>query len=173
MQGAILCRGIVNRFGKQVVHENLSLDILPGEVIGIAGGSGSGTSVLLKTRIGLHAPDVGEVLLNGKAIASIGATEKASSIGVLFQQGALFSSLSVAQNIMLPCATYLAAEAGTERGNEAGAVGLPADSGIRSSPPPSPAAWWRRLRAALLDPRSCSKATPRTWIRSPRAASTR
>ena len=95
-------RNIVNRFGKQEVHDKISLDILRGEILGIAGGSGSGKSVLLKTLTGLHRPNRGEVLVNGKAIDKIGPTEKASLIGVLFQQGALFSSLSVAQNVMLP-----------------------------------------------------------------------
>ncbi|TMG87724.1 MAG: ATP-binding cassette domain-containing protein [Betaproteobacteria bacterium] len=91
-------RDIVNRFGKQEVHDRVSLDILPGEIIGIAGGSGSGKSVLLKTLTGLHRPNAGQVLLNGKRIDTVGPAEKASLIGVLFQQGALFSSLSVAQN---------------------------------------------------------------------------
>jgi phospholipid/cholesterol/gamma-HCH transport system ATP-binding protein len=95
-------RGIVNRFGSQVVHDGISLDIFAGEIIGIVGASGSGKSVLLKTLIGLRRPDVGEVLLNDKKIEAIGPAEKAALIGVLFQQGALFSSLSVAQNIMLP-----------------------------------------------------------------------
>ena len=95
-------RGIVNRFGKQQVHDKIDLDILPGEIIGIAGGSGSGKSVLLKTLTGLHRPNAGQVLLDGKRIDAIGPSEKASLIGVLFQQGALFSSLSVAQNVMLP-----------------------------------------------------------------------
>jgi phospholipid/cholesterol/gamma-HCH transport system ATP-binding protein len=101
--GPILsARGIVNRFGKQEVHDHVDLDILPGEILGIAGGSGSGKSVLLRTLTGLHRPNEGEVLLNGKPVESIHDAEKASLIGVLFQQGALFSSLSVAQNIMLP-----------------------------------------------------------------------
>jgi phospholipid/cholesterol/gamma-HCH transport system ATP-binding protein len=95
-------RGIVNRFGKQEVHDRIDLDILPGEILGIAGGSGSGKSVLLKTLTGLHRPNRGEVRVNGKPVGSLGPAEKASLIGVLFQQGALFSSLSVAQNVMLP-----------------------------------------------------------------------
>jgi len=95
-------RNIVNRFGQQEVHDKISLDILRGEILGIAGGSGSGKSVLLKTLTGLHRPNAGEVLVNGKTIDKIGPAEKASLIGVLFQQGALFSSLSVAQNVMLP-----------------------------------------------------------------------
>jgi len=94
--------GIVNRFGKQVVHDKLDLEVKSGEILGIAGGSGSGKSVLLKTLIGLHKPESGEVLYNGKSIESLGASEKAALIGVLFQQGALFSSLSVVQNVMLP-----------------------------------------------------------------------
>src|SRR5437016_4555664 len=84
-------RNIVNRFGKQEVHDKISLDILRGEILGIAGGSGSGKSVLLKTLTGLHRPNGGEVFVNGKAIDKIGPGEKASLIGVLFQQGALFS----------------------------------------------------------------------------------
>ena len=95
-------RGIVNRFGAQKVHDHVSLDIMPGEVIGIAGGSGSGKTVLLRTLTGLHRPNAGEVHVAGKPVQSIGDAEKASLIGVLFQQGALFSSLSVAQNVMLP-----------------------------------------------------------------------
>jgi phospholipid/cholesterol/gamma-HCH transport system ATP-binding protein len=127
-------RGIVNRFGKQVVHDKLSLDIVPGEIIGIAGGSGSGKSVLLKTLIGLRRPDAGEVLLNGKAVQSIGAAERAYLIGVLFQQGALFSSLSVAQNIMLPMREHTALP--VEEQEQIAAMklaltGLPADSGIK------------------------------------------
>lgn len=98
----VSARGIVNRFGKQVVHDKISLDIRQGEIIGIAGGSGSGKSVLLRTLTGLHRPDAGQVLLDGKRIDAVGPAEKASLIGVLFQQGALFSSLSVAQNVMLP-----------------------------------------------------------------------
>ena len=95
-------RGIINRFGRQEVHDRIGLDILPGEIVGIAGGSGSGKSVLLKTLTGLHRPNAGEVRVDGRKLDAIGPMEKASLIGVLFQQGALFSSLSVAQNIMLP-----------------------------------------------------------------------
>lgn len=94
--------GIVNRFGKQVVHDRIDLDIRAGEILGIAGGSGSGKSVLLKTLTGLHRPNSGKVMLDGTPIESISATQKAALIGVLFQQGALFSSLTVAQNVMLP-----------------------------------------------------------------------
>jgi phospholipid/cholesterol/gamma-HCH transport system ATP-binding protein len=99
-------RGIVNRFGKQEVHDRISLDVMRGEILGIAGGSGSGKSVLLRTLVGLHTPTSGTVTLNGKAIDAVAPAERASQIGVLFQQGALFSSLSVAENIMLPIREY-------------------------------------------------------------------
>jgi len=127
-------RGIVNRFGKQVVHDKLSLDIAAGEILGIAGGSGSGKSVLLKTLVGLRQPDSGEVLFHGKAVQTISASERATLIGVLFQQGALFSSMSVAQNIMLPMREHTALPA--EEREEVAAMklalaGLPADSGIK------------------------------------------
>ena len=127
-------RAIVNRFGKQVVHDKLSLDIMRGEIIGIAGGSGSGKSVLLKTFLGLRRPDAGEVLINGKAVESIGATEKASLFGVLFQQGALFSSLSVAQNIMVPMREHTALPAKDQERLAAlklALAGLPAESAIK------------------------------------------
>lgn len=151
-------RGIVNRFGKQIVHDGISLDILSGEIIGIAGGSGSGKSVLLKTLIGLRRPNAGEVLLDDKKIEAIGPAEKAALIGVLFQQGALFSSLSVAQNIMLPMREHTNLPAHEQEPIAAmklALAGLPADSGIKF---PSELSGGMVKRAALaralaLDPR--------------------
>jgi len=93
---------VVNRFGTQVVHDGVSFDVRRGEIIGIVGGSGAGKSVLLKTIIGLHKANAGEVLIEGKPIGDIEQSEKAALFGVLFQQGALFSSMSVSRNIMLP-----------------------------------------------------------------------
>ncbi len=127
-------QGIVNRFGRQVVHDKIGLEILRGEVLGIAGGSGSGKSVLLKTLTGLHQPNAGKVLVNGKPIETIGAAERASLIGVLFQQGALFSSLSVAQNIMLPVREHTTLPAPQQERIAAMKLelaGMPADSGIK------------------------------------------
>jgi phospholipid/cholesterol/gamma-HCH transport system ATP-binding protein len=154
----ISARGIINRFGAQVVHDRINLDIQPGEIIGIAGGSGTGKSVLLKTLIGLHRPDAGEVLLDGKAVQSLGAAEKASLIGVLFQQGALFSSLSVANNIMFPMREHTSLPI-EERERLAATklelAGLPAESGVKF---PSALSGGMVKRAALaralaLDPR--------------------
>ena len=151
-------RGIVNRFGMQVVHDKIDLDILPGEIIGIVGASGSGKSVLLKTLIGLRRPNAGDVLLNNKRIGAISPAEKAALIGVLFQQGALFSSLSVAQNIMVPMREH--SDLPTEEQEAVAAMklalaGLSADTGIKF---PSELSGGMVKRAALaralaLDPR--------------------
>jgi phospholipid/cholesterol/gamma-HCH transport system ATP-binding protein len=157
-QPILSARGIVNRFGKQEVHDGVSLDILPGEIIGIAGSSGSGKSVLLKTLIGLHRPDAGEVLLDGKKVETLNPSEKASLVGVLFQQGALFSSLSVAQNVMLPMRehTVLAAE-DRERiaAMKLALAGLSADAGLKLPSEISGGLVTRAAfaRALALDPR--------------------
>jgi phospholipid/cholesterol/gamma-HCH transport system ATP-binding protein len=130
----LAAQGIVNRFGKQVVHDKISLDVKRGEIFGIAGGSGSGKSVLLKTLVGLHQPNAGKVLLRGKTIETIGPAERALLIGVLFQQGALFSSLSVAQNIMLPIREHTTLPADAQESIAAmklALAGMPADTGIK------------------------------------------
>jgi len=151
-------RGIVNCFGKQRVHDKVDLDVEAGEVLGIAGGSGSGKSVLLKTLIGLHRPDSGKVLIEGKPIEAISADEKAALIGVLFQQGALFSSLSVAQNVMLPMREYTdlpVSEQETIAAVKIELTGLSADSAMKF---PAQLSGGMVKRAALaralaLDPR--------------------
>jgi phospholipid/cholesterol/gamma-HCH transport system ATP-binding protein len=94
--------GIVNRFGTQTVHNKLDLDIVSGEVLGIAGGSGSGKSVLLRTLAGLHTPQAGKVIVGDLPVASLLPAQRAAFFGMLFQHGALFSSLTVAENVMLP-----------------------------------------------------------------------
>jgi phospholipid/cholesterol/gamma-HCH transport system ATP-binding protein len=105
----ISVRNVVNRFGAQTVHDGISLDVLPGEVLGIVGGSGAGKSVLLRTMLGLHRPTSGEVLVEGRNICSASDEELLEvkrRYGVTFQHGALFSSLTVAQNIQLPMREY-------------------------------------------------------------------
>ena len=95
----ISVRKVVNRFGKQVVHDGVDLDVMPGEVLGIVGGSGSGKSVLLRTMLGLQRPWSGQVLIEGRDITKMSEAELLSvkrRYGVTFQHGALFSSLSVA-----------------------------------------------------------------------------
>jgi len=133
-QPILSARGIVNRFGNHAVHDRIDLDVLPGEIVGIVGGSGSGKSVLLKTLIGLRRPDRGEVRVNGTPVERIDETSKAALFGVLFQQGALFSSLSVAQNVMLPMRHHTRLPIEQQERIAAMKIelaGLPADSGIQ------------------------------------------
>lgn len=104
---AISVRNIVNRFGRQVVHDHLSFDLRENEIVGIVGGSGSGKSVLMRTIIGLREPDEGEVYIFGEKRPEAECSN-AGQVGVLFQQGALFSGLTVLQNIMVPLREHTA-----------------------------------------------------------------
>ena len=106
---AIRVRGIKNSFGEQVVHDGVDLDVRNGEILGVVGGSGTGKSVLLRSIIGLKQPDAGEVTIFGESM--IGKEEdEALDIrrrwGVLFQGGALFSTLTVAENVQFPLREY-------------------------------------------------------------------
>jgi phospholipid/cholesterol/gamma-HCH transport system ATP-binding protein len=103
-------RGIVNRFGPQLVHDGVSFEVQAGEIFGIVGGSGSGKSVLLRTILGLRRPDAGQVMVGGHDITALDERELRAvkrGYGVTFQHGALFSSLTIAENIILPVAEYL------------------------------------------------------------------
>ncbi len=108
-EAVIRIRRLVNRFGAETVHDGLDLDVFRGEVLGVVGGSGSGKSVLLRTIVGLNRPARGEVRVFGNDILGIGDAERRElekRWGVLFQDGALFSSLTVAQNIEVPIEEY-------------------------------------------------------------------
>ena len=108
----IRVRGLVNRFGAQVVHDGLDMDVQSNEIFGIVGGSGAGKSVLLRTILGLRHPDAGTVELYGKNVQQMAVADRSAlvqSYGVTFQNGALISSLTVAQNIQLPLREYLPA----------------------------------------------------------------
>jgi phospholipid/cholesterol/gamma-HCH transport system ATP-binding protein len=126
----ISVRDIVNRFGTQVVHDGVSFDVQPGEIFGIVGGSGSGKSVLLRTMLGLRRPDAGSVQVEGREITAMGAAELREikkRYGVTFQHGALFSSLTVAQNVTLPVVEAFDLEESTlER-----LVGLPLEAAAK------------------------------------------
>jgi phospholipid/cholesterol/gamma-HCH transport system ATP-binding protein len=101
----IRVRGLRNRFGTQVVHEALDMDVQQNEIFGVVGGSGAGKSVLLRSILGLHHPDSGTVELYGRNVETLAASDRDSlvqSYGVTFQSGALISSLTVAQNVQLP-----------------------------------------------------------------------
>src|ERR1700680_1475153 len=106
----IRVRGLVTRFGAQTIHDGVDLDVRRGEVLGVVGGSGSGKSVLLRTVIGLKRPDAGSIDVLGYDVPNLSeaaAQELEQRWGVLFQDGALFSSLTVAQNIEVPLREHL------------------------------------------------------------------
>ena len=104
-QAIIQVRDLCNRFGAQAVHEHLDLDVRRGEILGVVGGSGTGKSVLLRSIVGLRTPDEGtiEVLgVDGLARDDASRLHIERNTGVLFQQGALFSSLTVVENVEVP-----------------------------------------------------------------------
>jgi phospholipid/cholesterol/gamma-HCH transport system ATP-binding protein len=109
-EAVIRVRGLRNQFGLNVVHENLDLDVYRGEVLGIVGGSGTGKSVLLRAIVGLLRPAAGSVEVFGKDVLNASDAERAEieqRWGVMFQGGALFSSLSVQNNVEAPMREHL------------------------------------------------------------------
>ena len=104
-EAVIRVRGLRNSFGEQTVHENLDLDVRRGEILGVVGGSGTGKSVLMRSIIGLQQPDEGSVHVFGESVLDADertAIEIRRRWGVLFQGGALFSTLTVAENVQVP-----------------------------------------------------------------------
>ena len=130
-------RGLVNRFGTQTIHQDLDLDIHRGEILGVVGGSGTGKSVLLRSIVGLRRPTAGSVKVFGEDLQRLGPTDRSRlerRFGVLFQAGALFSSLTVTENVALP----LIEHAGLSRGDaehlagiKLALAGLPANAGAK------------------------------------------
>lgn len=103
IENIISVRNLVTRFGKQVIHDGLNLDVRKGEILGLVGGSGSGKTVLLNTIIGLNNKASGTISIFGKNADDQEAVSHIQSRwGVLYQHGALFSSLTVAENIEVP-----------------------------------------------------------------------
>jgi len=104
-EAVIRLRGVRNAFGPQVVHDGLDLDIRRGEVLGVVGGSGTGKSVLLRTIAGLRTPQAGSIEIFGtETVGCDEATRMAIDrrMGVMFQDGALFSALTVRENVEVP-----------------------------------------------------------------------
>jgi phospholipid/cholesterol/gamma-HCH transport system ATP-binding protein len=158
----IICvKGLRNSFGDAVVHDGLDLSVRRGEILGVVGGSGTGKSVLMRSIIGLQTPDEGEVEVFGQSMIGREDTE-AKNIrrrwGVLFQNGALFSTLTVAENVQVPIREYYR-RIDEQLLNEIAAykvamTGLPADAGPKY---PSELSGGMRKRAGLaralaLDP---------------------
>ncbi len=159
-ENIISVRGLRTQFGSHVVHDHLDLDVHRGEVIGIVGGSGTGKSVLLKAITGLLTPTAGHIEVFGTDLTSLPDDERRAQErrwGVLFQDGALFSSLTVAQNIQVPQREHLKLPQALM--DELAAikirmVGLPAEAGAKF---PSELSGGMRKRSGLaralsLDP---------------------
>jgi phospholipid/cholesterol/gamma-HCH transport system ATP-binding protein len=103
-------QGLVNRFGPQVVHDGLDMEVREDEVFGIVGGSGTGKSVLLRSILGLQRPQAGTIRIEGHDITRLSGAALRSvkaRYGVTFQQGALYSALNVLQNVQLPMVEHL------------------------------------------------------------------
>jgi phospholipid/cholesterol/gamma-HCH transport system ATP-binding protein len=153
-------RGLTTRIGGQVLHRDLALDVYRGEVLALVGASGSGKSVLLRTLLGLRRPASGSIVAFGLDITRL-SPEKMHPLdrrwGVLFQDGALFSSLTVAENIEVPLREVLRLEQplrDTIAALKIALVGLPPDAGAKF---PSELSGGMRKRAGLaralaLDP---------------------
>jgi len=134
MDPVVEVRGLVNRFGTQVVHDGLDMSVGADEVFGIVGGSGSGKSVLLRTILGLQRPAAGSVLIEGHDITRLSEEQLRpikARYGVAFQSGALYSGLTVLQNVQLPMIEHLRLPAADLDGLallKIRLVGLPADA---------------------------------------------
>ncbi len=148
----ISVRGLKTRFGAQIVHDGVDLDVRKGEVIGLVGGSGTGKSVLLREIVGLMDPSAGTIQVLGKDTASLSEQERLAlqaRWGMLFQDGALFSSLTVLENIKVPLKehTNLPADLIDEIARvKVAIVGLPPDAGAKY---PSQLSGGMRKRAGL------------------------
>ena len=97
-------KGVTKRFGSQVVLNGVNFDVQDGETVALLGPSGTGKSVLLKHIIGLIRPDTGHVMVDGKDVSHLRRKELAAfrqQIGYVFQNGALFDSMSVFENVAL------------------------------------------------------------------------
>lgn len=107
-ESVIRVRGLVNRFGSQTVHRGLDLDVYRGEILGVVGGSGSGKSVLMRAIVGLRPPQAGSIEVLGQRVDQ--GSEMVRLLrrrtGVLYQDGALFSSLTVSENVEIPLKTH-------------------------------------------------------------------
>jgi phospholipid/cholesterol/gamma-HCH transport system ATP-binding protein len=148
----IRIRNLLNRFGSQVVHRELDLDVQKGEILAVVGGSGSGKSVLMRSILGLLRPDSGTIEVFQNEISDATALQQlmARHAGVLFQEGALFSSLTVLENVELPLKTRWPKLPALLRQQLAlsklGLAGLTAKSGLKM---PSELSGGMRKRAAL------------------------
>src|SRR5499433_4504215 len=111
-------KSLSKSFGKQVVLKGISLEVGPGETLSVLGRSGTGKSVLLKLIIGLHKPDSGSIRVEGEEITKLSAkalNEVRKKIGFLFQQAALYDSLTVEENVAFPLARHSNSSPGEQK----------------------------------------------------------
>lgn len=159
-RNTIEVRGLRTQFDDFVVHDNLDLDVHTGEILGVVGGSGTGKSVLMRAIIGLKRPSAGTVKVFDQDFYAANDADRLSierRWGVLFQGGALFSSLTVAQNVMAPIREHLHIEGELAKDMAALKIsmsGLPAEAGAKY---PSELSGGMKKRAGLaralaLDP---------------------
>ena len=111
----IQVRGLVNKFGKSVIHNGLDIDLMRGEVLGVVGASGTGKSVLLRTIVGLQRPSAGTIDVLGADVLKGDMTATQARWGVMFQNGALFSALTVRENVEVPLKMHANLPADTRR----------------------------------------------------------
>jgi phospholipid/cholesterol/gamma-HCH transport system ATP-binding protein len=152
---------LVNCFGSQIVHNGLNMEVYEDEVFGIVGGSGTGKSVLLRSILGLQRPQAGTIRIEGRDITQLSASQLRTvkaHYGVTFQQGALFSALTVLQNVQVPMLEHLQL-APSQRDELAmlkvRLTGLPADA-AKKFPSQLSGGMIKRAalaRALVLDPR--------------------
>lgn len=156
----IRVRGLTTRFGDHLVHENLDLDVRRGEILGVIGGSGTGKSVLLRQIVGLLEPAAGEIEVFGQPVRDTSPEEFRAlrrRWGVMFQGGALFSSLTVRENVEAPMREQLDLPEDLRRTLAAikvRMVGLPQDA--MNKPPSALSGGMKKragfARAIALDP---------------------
>lgn len=153
-------RGVCNRFGSLVIHEQLDLTIMPGEIVALVGGSGSGKTTLLRAIIMLLRPVAGSIRLLGREVIGAGETESfmlRRRFGMLFQQGALFGGLTVKENVAVPLwehTRFSAGEIGELAELKIALAGLPAHA-IHKYPSELSGGMLKRAalaRALALDP---------------------
>src|SRR6266849_2389591 len=150
---------LTKSFGKQTVLKGINLEVAQGETLSVLGRSGTGKSVLLKLLIGLHQPDSGSIQVNGEEVTNLPLkelNEVRKRVGFLFQQAALYDSLTVEENVRFPLGRHTTMSEGerTERARELlASVGL--DRNLEKSPSQISGGMQKRVglaRALALDP---------------------